>query len=200
MLTNENGQGASGMSSWGFIIFFLLLFWLMGGGNGFGFGAHNGYAHPGAGYGPFGGFDGLTDVQRHAHQQERDVLNMGTVLSEQTHSISDKLAEMSFKAEAQTAKILEGQKDLYIRDLERAATQMFINGQTSAITQRLDAMEAAGALQRQADNAALSAQIAQIQSSMLKAPAFMPFGGLQTVGCMNWNGCGCGCGTGCGNA
>ena len=195
MLSSSEGQTSSGVSTWGFVIFLLILFWFFGG-NGFGFGGHNAYGYGGA---PFGGIDPMADCQRHSHQNERDVLSVNTRLSEQTAGIQQTLQAMQFQNEQQTARILEGQKDLYIRDLERIATQQFVTGQTSAIERRLDAMQAAGALQRQADQAAVTAQLTAIQNGMLKAPAFVPYGGLPTIGCANYT-CGCGTGNGCCNS
>lgn len=175
----------SGMSTWGFVIFFLILFWFFGGNMGFN---RNGY-----GYGVCN--DDMNRMHIHdSHMSERDILGMSKTIVEQNAATEKTLAQMAYAQEAQTARILEGQKDLYIRDLERAATNMFITGQTTAITNRLDNLEANATLQRQMDNANVSAQLTAIQNGMLKAPAFVPYGGLPTIGCANYNTCNpCGC-------
>lgn len=173
MLEQNNG------STWGYVLFFLVLLWMFGGGNARAFG--------------WGGCDWTSD--RHNHQTERDALNLGRTIVEQNAATAQKLSEMAYAQEAQTARILEGQKDLYIRDLERAATNLFVTGQTNAINQRIDAMQAAGALQRQSDTAHLDSRLDMIQATMLQKPPFVPFGGLPVVGCAN-NPCSpCGCGT-----
>ena len=167
------------VSIWGLVIFFLILFWVFGAGNGFG----RPYGHD---YGWNGCPGGQTD---------RDVLQLGTAAVTQNAATQNMLKDLAFQQERSTAAILEGQKDLYIRDLERVATQQFITSQTDTLSSKMDNIAAAGALQRQSDMAAIQAQIAAIQCQMLKAPQPIPIVGLNTIGCSNAGstnfGCGC---------
>ena len=165
--SSENG----GVGIWGLVIFFLILFWMCGGNGGFGgFGCGNrGLAWAAAG-------EGLTD---------RDVLQLGTSIVQQNANTQGMLKDLAYQQERQTAAILEGQKDLYIRDLERVATQQFITGQTDQLAAKMDNIAAAGALQRQVDLANINAQLGAISCQMLKAPQPVPIVGLNTLGCNN---------------
>lgn len=162
----------SGGFGWGLILVLLILFWMFGG---------NGWNRGNCGDGG-------------AHQTERDVLTLGTVTVTQNADIQKTLAQMAYAQQMGVRDILDGQKDLYIRDLERIATQQFITGQTEALANKMDNLAAMGALQRQADQCATNARLAAIEGSMLKAPPFTPFGGMPTIGCANVpaNPCGCG--------
>lgn len=169
----------SGSGWWFIIIILLILLW-----NGCG----------GMGWGRNCGGGGECAPVNHAHQTERDVLNLGTVTVTQNADIQKTLAQMAYAQQMGVRDILDGQKDLYIRDLERIATQQFITGQTEALANKMDNLAAMGALQRQADQCATNARLAAIEGSMLKAPPFTPFGGMPTIGCANVpaNPCGCG--------
>lgn len=171
----------SGGFGWGFIIILLILFWGWGGCGGNGWGRGN-----------CGG--GECAPVNHAHQTERDVLNLGTVTVTQNADIQKTLAQMAYAQQMGVRDILDGQKDLYIRDLERIATQQFITGQTELLANKMDNLAAMGALQRQADQCSTNARLAAIESGMLKAPPFTPFGGMPVIGCANVPGNGCGCG------
>lgn len=180
-MLSDNTSGGVGI--WGLVIFFLILFWMCGGNGGFGgFGCGNrGLAWAAAG-------EGLTD---------RDVLQLGTSIVQQNSNTQGMLKDIAYQQEKGVAAILNGQKDLYIRDLERVATQQFITSQTDALSAKMDNLAAAGALQRQADLANVQAQLNAISCQMLKAPQPIPIVGLSTVGCTNggfvsnfgWNGC-----------
>lgn len=170
----------SGGGWWFIIIILLILLWNGCGGNGWG--RNN-----------CGGGGECAPVN-HAHQTERDVLNLGTVTVQQNADIQKTLAQMAYAQQMGVRDILDGQKDLYIRDLERIATNQFITGQTELLANKMDNLAAMGALQRQADQCATNARLAAIEGSMLKAPPFTPFGGMPTIGCANVpaNPCGCG--------
>lgn len=174
--SSENGGGW-----WFIIIILLILLW-------------NGCGGMGWGRGNCGGGGECAPVN-HAHQTERDVLNLGTVTVQQNADIQKTLAQMAYAQQMGVRDILDGQKDLYIRDLERVATQQFITGQTELLANKMDNLAAMGALQRQADQCSTNARLAAIESGMLKAPPFTPFGGMPLIGCANVPGNGCG---GCG--
>lgn len=167
MFSNEN---SGGISIWGLVIFFLILFWMCGNGIGGGFGACNrGLAFAAAAE------NGQTD---------RDVLNLTTYITKQNADTQNMLQNLAFQQEKQGLEI-------YIKQLERAATQQFIQAQTDTLSNKMDNLAAAGALQRQADVNNLQSQINAIGCQMLKAPAPVPFVGLPTVGCTNYNLPGC---------
>lgn len=172
MFSSDNTSG--GISIWGLVIFFLLLFWMCGG---------NG----------FGGF-GCGNRAYATEHTDRDVLNLATFITSQNANTQGQIKDLAFQQEKGVAAILEGQKDLYIRDLERVATQQFITAQTDALSAKMDNIAAAGALQRQADLASINAQLSSIGCQMLKAPIPQPIVGLATLGCNNsgtlFGGCG----------
>ena len=118
-------------------------------------------------------------------QTNRDVLQLSTFIAGQNANTQASLKDLMYQNERNTAAILEGQKDLYIRDLERVATQQFITSQTDTLSAKMDNLAAAGALQRQADLANVQAQLAAISCQMLKAPVPQPIVGLATLGCNN---------------
>lgn len=167
----SSDSSSSGVSIWGLVIFLLILFWVCGGGNGFG------------GFGCGG--RGVAWAAAGEAQTDRDVLQLSTFIAGQQAATQSSLKDLMFQSERNTAAILEGQKDLYIRDLERVATQQFITSQTDTLSAKLDNIAAAGALQRQADLASINAQLASIGCQMLKAPVPQPIVGLATLGCNN---------------
>lgn len=178
MFSSDSSSGGVGI--WGLVIFFLILFWMCGGNGGFG---GFGYGNRGMAWAAAG--EGLTD---------RDVLQLGTSIVSQNANTQSMLKDLAYQQEKQTAAILEGQKDLYIRDLERVATQQFITAQTDTLSAKMDNIAAAGALQRQADLASINAQLSSIGCQMLKAPQPVPVVGLNTLGCTNGSfisNCGC---------
>lgn len=180
-MLSDNTSG-SGVGVWGLVIFFLLLFWMCGGNGGFG---GFGYGNRGLAWAAAG--EGLTD---------RDVLQLGTSIVQQNANTQSQLKDLAYQQEKGVAAILDGQKDLYIRDLERVATQQFITSQTDALSAKMDNIAAASALQRQSDYNSLQSQINAIGCQMLKAPQPIPIVGLSTIGCNNGGfifntGCGC---------
>lgn len=84
-----------------------------------------------------------------------------------------------------TAKIIDSQKDMYIKQLEQKNMEMFVakqNDDTRYLVQKnADQTNFMGqfAFNR------LGEQIRQIDCQMLKTPQFIPFGGLATIGCNN---------------
>ena len=88
-----------------------------------------------------------------------------------------------------TAEILNGQKDLYIRDLERVATQQFITSQNEQTRNLITLTTANQEAKAAAEACAINNRLTQIEDKMLKAPTFTPFGGLPLIGCSNygWN-------------
>lgn len=163
MFSNDSTTGGVGI--WGLVIFLLILFWVCGGGN-------------------FGNCGNRWGNCAEA-QTNRDVLQLSTFIAGQNANTQASLKDLMYQNERNTAAILEGQKDLYIRDLERVATQQFITGQTDMLSAKLDNIAAAGALQRQADLASVQAQLSAISCQMLKAPQPVPVVGLNTLGCTN---------------
>ena len=163
MFSGDSTTGGVGI--WGLVIFLLILFWVCGGGN-------------------FGNCGNRWNNCAEA-QTGRDVLQLSTFIAGQNANTQASLKDLIFQNERNTAAILEGQKDLYIRDLERVATQQFITSQTDTLSAKLDNIAAAGALQRQADLANVQAQLAAISCQMLKAPVPQPIVGLNTLGCTN---------------
>lgn len=180
MYSSESGS----MSTWGIFLFLLILFAVFGGnrcGGGL-FGGWNngcGCGFPGAlAYG-----EGQTD---------RDVLKLETAMVSgnalSTAQLETGIRQIINNQDKNTAAILEGQKDLYIRDLERVATQQFITSQNEQ-TRNLIAMSNANAEAKSAaETAALNARLDGIECKMLKTPQFYPFGGLPMIGCANYGG------------
>lgn len=162
MLSNEN---SGGISIWGLVIFFLILFWMCGGNGGFGgFGCGNrGLAWAAA---------------AESNQTDRDVLNLTTYITKQNADTQNMLQNLAFQQEKQGLEI-------YIKQLERAATQQFITAQTDQLSNKMDNLAAAGALQRQTDLANVQAQLNAMSCQMLKAPQPVPIVGLNTIGCNN---------------
>lgn len=161
MLSNEN---SGGISVWGLVIFFLILFWMCGGNGGLGgFCGNRGLAWAAAAEG---------------NQTDRDVLNLTTYITKQNSDTQNMLQNLAFQQEKQGL-------ELYIKQLERSATQQFITSQTEQLSNKMDNIAAAGALQRQTDLANVQAQLNAMSCQMLKAPQPVPIVGLNTLGCNN---------------
>ena len=187
MYSNENCS----MSTWGIVIFLLILFAVVGGNRcgggwfgGWGSGNCGGYAMP-----AYAGFCG--------GQTDRDVLKLETAMVSanalSTAQLETGIRQIINNQDKNTAAILEGQKDLYIRDLERVATQQFITSQNEQ-TRNLIAMATAHQEAKSAAEAcAINNRLTQIEDKMLKAPQFTPFGGLPLIGCANYGGWNGGC-------
>lgn len=172
---NESGS----MSTWGIVIFLLILFAVLGGGRGGWFG--------GWGNGCGNGWNGCGCSEG---QTDRDVLKLETAMvsanAVSTAQLETGLREIINNQNKNTAAILEGQKDLYIRDLERIATQQFITSQNEQTRNLITLSNAQNEAKSAAETCGINARLAQIEDKMLKAPTFTPFGGLPLIGCANY--------------
>lgn len=183
MYSNEGS-----MSTWGVFLFLLILFAVFGG-NRCGGGLFGGWGgNCGCGVMPYG-------------QADRDVLKLETAMVSgnalSTAQLETGIRQILNNQDKNTAAILDGQKDLYIRDLERVATQQFITSQNEQ-TRNLIAMATANQEAKSAaETAALNARLDGIECKMLKTPQFTPFGGLPLIGCANYGGWGNGWNGGC---
>lgn len=181
----SNGEN-SGWSTWGIVIFLLILFAVVGGNRGGWFGNNNGFGN---------GFPFLGMMEG---QADRDVLKLETAMVS-SNALNTAQLETGIRAilnnqDKNTAAILDGQKDLYIRDLERIATQQFIVSQNEQTRNLITLSNAQNEAKGAAESAGLQYRLAQIEDRMLKAPGFIPFGGVPQFGCSNWafnnnNGC-----------
>lgn len=174
----------SGMSTWGIVIFLLILFAVLGGNRGGWFGGWGNGCGNGYGCGD--------------NQTDRDVLKLETAMTSQnalnTAQLETGLRAIIDNNNANTATVLKGQTELYIRDIERLATQQFITAQNEQTRNLITLTTAQQEGKSAAETCALNARLAQIEAQMLKAPAFTPFGGMPVIGCSNVSSnCGCGC-------
>lgn len=180
----------SGIGIWGIAIFLLILFAAWGGwGNN-----RNAYAGPVP-----GGFTGCGCGFSNCNT-DRDVLKLETAMTAQNAVSNAQLETLArtilTNQDKNTAAILDGQKDLYIRDLERIATQQFITGQNEQTRNLINMSTAQAEAKSAAQTCELNHRLDVIQSEMLKRPPFQAFGGLPVVGCNNLPAaCGCGCGS-----
>lgn len=144
----------NGSSSWGFVIFFLILFWFMGNGNGFGFGNR-------------GNFGGWGNNEHTPKDNSSDLSDLKCTMNKDTAVLQGQL-ETAFRAvinndNVNTAAILSGQKDLYIKQLEQQATQMFISGQNEQTRNMLLQL-----------NAEQNRRLDSIECNMLRRPPVYP--------------------------
>lgn len=178
----------SSMSTWGIFLFLLILFGLFGGNR--------------CGGGLFGGWNnncgcGFPGALAYGEGQTgRDVLKLETAMVSSnalsTAQLETGIREIINNQNKNTAAILDGQKDLYIRDLERVATQQFITSQNEQTRNLITLANANAEAKSAAETAALNARLDGIECKMLKTPQFTPFGGLPLIGCANYgwnNGC-----------
>ena len=179
MYSNE-----SSMSTWGIFLFLLILFAVFGGsrcgGGLFGGGWGNAGCGLGAGFPSCG-------------QTDRDVLKLETAMVS-ANALSTAQLETGIRAilnnqDKNTAAILDGQKDMYIRQLEQQATQMFVTNQNEQTRNLITLTTANQEAKSAADACAINNRLTQIEDKMLKAPQFTPFGGMPLIGCSNygWN-------------
>lgn len=123
-------------------------------------------------------------------QTDRDVLKLETAMVSanalSTAQLETGIREIINNQNKNTAAILEGQKDLYIRDLERVATQQFITSQNEQTRNLITLATANQEAKSAAEACALNNRLTQIEDKMLKAPMPVPFVGLPTVGCANY--------------
>lgn len=178
MYSNEGS-----MSTWGIFLFLLILFAVFGGnrcGGGL-FGGWGGNCGCGVVPGALAYGEGQTD---------RDVLKLETAMVSanalSTAQLETGIRQIINNQDKNTAAILEGQKDLYIRDLERVATQQFITSQNEQTRNLITLATANQEAKSAAETAALNARLDGIECKMLKTPQFMPVGGLPLIGCGNY--------------
>ncbi len=174
----------SSMSTWGIFLFLLILFAVFSG-NRCGGGLFGGWGgNCGCGVMPYG-------------QADRDVLKLETAMVSgnalSTAQLETGIRQIINNQDKNTAAILEGQKDLYIRDLERVATQQFITSQNEQTRNLITLATANQEAKSAAETAALIARLDGIECKMLKTPQFTPFGGLPLIGCANYGGWNGGC-------
>lgn len=179
------------MSTWGIFLFLLILFGLFGG-NRCGGGLFGGWNNGGCGCGVVPGALAYGEGQT-----DRDVLKLETAMVSanalSTAQLETGIREIINNQNKNTAEILNGQKDLYIRDLERVATQQFITSQNEQTRNLITLATANQEAKSAAEACALNNRLAQIEDKMLKAPQFTPFGGMPLIGCANYGGWNGGC-------
>lgn len=172
------------MSTWGIFLFLLILFGLFGG-NRCGGGLFGGWNNGGCGCGVVPGALAYGEGQT-----DRDVLKLETAMVSanalSTAQLETGIRQIINNQDKNTAAILEGQKDLYIRDLERVATQQFITSQNEQTRNLITLATANQEAKSAAEACALNNRLAQIEDKMLKAPQFVPVGGLPLIGCGNY--------------
>ena len=175
----------SSMSTWGVFLFLLVLFAVFRDNNRCGGGLFGGWGNGGCG----GWVPGFTPCG----QTDRDVLKLETAMVNanalSTAQLETGIREIINNQDKNTAAILEGQKDLYIRDLERVATQQFITSQNEQTRNLITLTTANQEAKAAAETCSINNRLTQIEDKMLKAPTFTPFGGLPLIGCSNygWN-------------
>lgn len=162
----------------GFVIFFLVLAFFVWQGNGL-------------------------DQKHHHSCDKQDYIERGVAELKHTMTAQNGVAtaqlETAIRAlmknnDDNTARIIDSQKDLYIKELERKATEMFITDQNERTRNLIQKTSDQSNFMAQYAFNQLGNQVRFVEATMLKAPQFIPFGGLATIGCNNGNPCGCGCG------
>lgn len=164
-----------GGGMWLFFFIFLILIWGFGGAGfgGYGFGGRNVFA------GPWMAQNEVTPLDN-----SRSLSAIQCTLSKDTAVLEGQL-ETAFRQiinndNANTARILDGQKDLYIKQLERENTNLFVTAQNEQTRTQ--------ALLLKADT---DAKLASISCQMLKQPPVYP---TVCVPCaVNSCGTSCGC-------
>ena len=170
----------SGGSIWGIVIFFLILFWVFMGGNGGFFGRN--------GWGP-NGWNGSWGLNEHTPKDNsRELSDLKCTMDKDTAVLQGQL-DTAFRTvmnndNVNTAAILSGQKDLYIKQLEQQATQLFITGQNDQTRFLM-----------QMFNAEQNRRLDSIEANMLRRPPVYP---TVCVPCSS-NCCGSSSGCGCGS-
>lgn len=149
-------------SPWGVVIFFLILFWFFAGGN----------------------VNRAWGNQREAFADAKSLSDLdcmtGRNFAVLTGQMETAFREVINQNNINTANILAGQKDLYIQQLERENTKLYIDGKYD---QTLNAM--------QIYNAELNRRLDGISAEMLRRPPVYP---TTCVPCST-NCCGNGCGS-----
>ena len=164
----------SGTTIFGFIIFFLVLaaiFW-------------NG--------------SGLN--QKHSCDKqdylERGVAEMKHTMTSQngiaTAQLETAIRALMKNSDDNRAAIVDNQKDMYIRQLEQRNQEMFITAQNEATRNLIDKQSAAQMFAIQSGLNQVNSRISSVECQMVKNPAFIPFGGLASIGCNNGRSSCCG--------
>lgn len=158
MFSTDSKSGAS----WGGVIFFLILFWFFTGGN----------------------FNRAYGSQRDVCADAKSLADHDCMVGRNFEVLKGNM-ETAFREvinqnNVNTASILAGQKDLYIQQLERENTKLYIDGKYD---QTLNAM--------QIYNAELNRRLDGISAEMLRRPPVYP---TTCVPCST-NCCGNGCGS-----
>lgn len=168
------GSSSGNDSVWGFVIFFLVLFWMVGWNR-------NGSANAAGGCGCGDACNNYTT--------DRDVLKLETAMTAQNALNNAQLETLArtliTNQDKGFASILDGQKDMYIKQLEQQATQMFITNQNEQTRQLITLTSAESEAKNASAACILGHRLDRIESEMLKRPTFEPFGGLPVIGCNN---------------
>lgn len=170
MLTDSNRN-----SCWGFVIFFLVLAVFLWNGTGL---AHNQSC-------------GKQDyIERGVAELKYSTAQQNAVSTAQLETLARAIITNQDK---NAFEIMRGQDQQYIRQLEQQNTQLFITAQNDSIKNLIQFNSAAQDSKIQAIANALGHRLDGIECRMLKAPNFVPFGGLAQIGCNNggFNGWGC---------
>lgn len=157
-----SGAGAWMSSMWGIVIFFLILFWVFSGNrNGFGNGFVNGWNGWNATGMPWG-LNEHTPKDNDARLSEiKATMDKDTAVL--TGQLETAFREVINVSNTNTGRVLDGQKDLYIKQLERENTQLFITAQNDALKNQMLMLQ--GATDRRLDS---------IEAQMLKVPPVYP--------------------------
>lgn len=163
----------SSSTIFGFIIFFLILAALFWNGT---------------------GLNHKHDCDKH-DSVERGVADLkATMLAQNgvsTAQLETAIRALITNADNNRAAIIDNQNQMYIRQLEQKNQEMFITAQNEATRNMIDKQSCAQMFAFQQGMNALNTRMDAIQCKMLKAPDFIPFGGLARIGCNNGRGCGC---------
>lgn len=144
--------------NWGCIIFFLILFWVFLGGGGLGmFGGRNGFAGNGfAGNNEQTSLDNMRVLADLQCQQAKNAAVM-------TGQLDTAFRQVINNDNINTARLLDGQKDIYIKQLEQKNNELFVTSENEKTRNQ--------ALMLKADT---DAKLAAIECHMLKQPPIYP--------------------------
>lgn len=176
MFTNEGAGGAYTSSVWGIIIFLLILFWVFGNRNGMGFGA------PGAGAMCWG------NNEHTPKDNDARLTDIKATMDKDTAVLTGQL-ETAFRqvinqSNVNTDRVIDGQREQYIRTLERENFKLFSTAQTDQLKYAM-----------LGSNAELNRRLDGIECQMLKRPPVYPQVCVPCSSSLADGGCGCGCGS-----
>lgn len=153
MFNNSDGAGAYSSSVWGIIIFLLILFWVFGSGR-------NGFANgvTGSNYG---------NNEHTPKDNDCRLAEIKATMDKDTAVLTGQL-ESAFRqvinqSNVNTDKIIDGQREQYIRTLERENFKLYSNSQTDQLKYAL-----------LGSNAELNRRLDGIECQMLKRPPVYP--------------------------